>query len=81
MPFREYSPFFRPEELDALTTAYNSAWHHLVAEASPDRLLSRRKTSRKLCCCLQWRTRARTAQRNCSARCIGPIVVLLAVLG
>ena len=22
MPFQEYSPFFRPEELDALTAAY-----------------------------------------------------------
>ena len=27
MPFQEYSPFFRPEELDALTAADNSAWH------------------------------------------------------
>jgi hypothetical protein len=36
MPFREYSPFFRPEELDALTAAYNSALHQLSFEASPD---------------------------------------------
>jgi hypothetical protein len=36
MPFREYSPFFRPEELEALTAAYNSAWHQLSFEASPE---------------------------------------------
>ena len=38
MPFKEYSPFFRPEELDALTAAYNSAWHQLSDSlaASPD---------------------------------------------
>ena len=47
MPFREYSPFFRPEELDALTAAYNAAWHQFSFGASPIRLLSRRKTSRK----------------------------------
>ena len=49
MPFREYSPFFRPEELDALTAAYNSAWHQLqrVLRRVRIRLLSRRKTSRK----------------------------------
>ena len=29
MPFREYSPFFLPEELDALTAAYEAAWQHL----------------------------------------------------
>jgi hypothetical protein len=39
MPFQEYSPFFRPEELDALTAAYNSAWHQLSDKslaASPE---------------------------------------------
>jgi hypothetical protein len=29
MPFREYSPFFGPDELNALTTAYDAAWQHL----------------------------------------------------
>jgi uncharacterized protein YjbJ (UPF0337 family) len=29
MPFRDYSPFFLPEELDALTAAYEAAWQHL----------------------------------------------------
>jgi uncharacterized protein YjbJ (UPF0337 family) len=29
MPFQEYSPFFEPEELDALTSAYDAAWQHL----------------------------------------------------
>ena len=39
MPFQEYSPFFRPEELDALTAADNSAWHQLSDKslaASPE---------------------------------------------
>ena len=40
MPFQEYSPFFRPEELDALTAAYNSAWHQLS-----DKSLAPNKTS------------------------------------
>ena len=31
MPFRENSPFFRPEVLAALTAADNSAWHQLSA--------------------------------------------------
>jgi uncharacterized protein YjbJ (UPF0337 family) len=29
MPFRDCSPFFLPEELDALTAAYEAAWQHL----------------------------------------------------
>src|SRR5262245_15953346 len=29
MPFRNYLPFFLPEELDALTVAYEAAWQHL----------------------------------------------------
>ena len=28
MPFRNYSPFFLPEELDALTAAFDAAWQH-----------------------------------------------------
>ena len=39
MPFRENSPFFRPEVLAALTAADNSAWHQLSDKslaASPD---------------------------------------------
>jgi hypothetical protein len=39
MPFQEYSPSFRPEELDALTAAYNSAWRQLSDKslaASPE---------------------------------------------
>jgi hypothetical protein len=26
---RDYSPFFQPEELDAMTAAYDAAWQHL----------------------------------------------------
>src|SRR4029079_12538575 len=29
MPFRDYSPFFLPEELDALTAAFEAAWQQL----------------------------------------------------
>jgi uncharacterized protein YjbJ (UPF0337 family) len=29
MPFRDYSPYFLPEELDALTAAFDAAWQHL----------------------------------------------------
>ena len=46
MPFQEYSPFFRPEELDALTAAYNSVWHQLsdkICEASPDQTSAAKK--------------------------------------
>ena len=29
MPFQEFSPFFGPDELDAMSAAYNSAWCQL----------------------------------------------------
>ena len=29
MRLRDYSSFFRPEEFDALTAAYDAAWHDL----------------------------------------------------
>jgi hypothetical protein len=29
MRLRDYSAFFQPEELDAMTTAYEAAWQHL----------------------------------------------------
>jgi len=29
MPLRDYSTFFKPEELDAMTAAYDAAWQHL----------------------------------------------------
>jgi len=29
MRLRDYSPFFEPEELDAMTAAYDAAWQHL----------------------------------------------------
>jgi hypothetical protein len=31
MPFREYSPFFGPEELDTLTAAFDATWRELSA--------------------------------------------------
>ena len=32
MHLRDYSSFFRPEEFDALTAAYDAAWQHLWAK-------------------------------------------------
>jgi hypothetical protein len=29
MRLQDYSSFFRPEEFDAMTAAYNAAWQHL----------------------------------------------------
>ena len=29
MPFQEFSSFFGPDELDAMTAAYNAAWYQL----------------------------------------------------
>jgi hypothetical protein len=29
MRLRDYSPYFQPEELDAMTSAYDAAWQHL----------------------------------------------------
>ena len=31
MPFQQYAPFFGPEELDTLTTAFNATWRELSA--------------------------------------------------
>jgi hypothetical protein len=31
MPFRQYAPFFEPEELDTLTAAFNATWQELSA--------------------------------------------------
>jgi hypothetical protein len=29
MPFQEFAPFFGPDELEAMTAAYNAAWYQL----------------------------------------------------
>jgi hypothetical protein len=31
MPFQQYAPFFRPEELATLTAAFNATWRELSA--------------------------------------------------
>ena len=31
MPFREYAPYFAPEELETLTAAFDAAWQELSA--------------------------------------------------
>jgi hypothetical protein len=35
MPFREYAPFFGPEELNTLTAAFDATWQEL-STANPD---------------------------------------------
>jgi hypothetical protein len=35
MPFKEYAPFFQPEELNTLTAAFDATWQELSA-ANPD---------------------------------------------
>ena len=39
MPFQEFEPFFSPDELDAMTAAYNGAWPQLISvtDVRPDR--------------------------------------------
>jgi hypothetical protein len=32
MRLKDYSSFFRPDEFDAMTTAYDAAWEHLQKE-------------------------------------------------
>ena len=34
MPFQDFAPFFSPDELDAMTAAYNDAWPQLMAVAA-----------------------------------------------
>jgi hypothetical protein len=34
MPFQEFAPFFSPDELDAMTAAYNEAWPQLIGAAA-----------------------------------------------
>jgi hypothetical protein len=34
MRLRDYAPFFQPEELDAMTAAYDAAWQHLRTNRS-----------------------------------------------
>jgi len=29
MPFQQFAPFFGPDELEAMTAAYNAAWYQL----------------------------------------------------
>ena len=36
MPFREYAPFFKPEEIATLTTAFDAVWQELSANKSLD---------------------------------------------
>ena len=31
MPFQQYAPFFKPEELDTLTAAFEATWQELSA--------------------------------------------------
>ena len=58
MPFRENSPFFRPEVLAALTAAYNSAWHQLsdkslAASPGSDFCSEEKPHANNSSCCVQ----------------------------
>ena len=37
-PFQEFSVFFGPDELDAMTTAYNAVWCQLVVAVTPNQV-------------------------------------------
>ena len=44
MPFREYSPYFLSDELNAFTAAYEAAWQHLWATSlTPDQAAALKK--------------------------------------
>ena len=37
-PFQEFSVFFGPDELDAMTAAYNAVWCQLVVAVTPNQV-------------------------------------------
>ena len=53
MPFREQAPFFTPDELDTLTTAFNATWQELRAAGmdlatEPEISLVKRKLAQRI---------------------------------
>jgi hypothetical protein len=53
MPFREQAPFFTPDELDTLTTAFNATWQELRAAGmdlttEPEMSLVKRKLAQRI---------------------------------
>jgi hypothetical protein len=53
MPFREQAPFFTPDELDTLTTAFNATWQELRAAGldlttEPGMSLVKRKLAQRI---------------------------------
>ena len=53
MPFRQFAPFFEPEELDKLTAAFNETWQELEAAgmdltSEPEVSLVKRKLAQRI---------------------------------
>src|SRR5262249_6578652 len=53
VPFQQYAPFFKPEELDTLTAAFDATWQELSASgldlSSEDKIaLVRRKLAQRI---------------------------------
>ena len=53
MPFQQYAPFFKSEELDALTAAFNATWQELKVlgmdlTSEPEVSLVKRKLAQQI---------------------------------
>jgi hypothetical protein len=72
MYLQEYSSFFRPEEFDALTAAYDAAWQHLRsnkhAYCGPGSRPKEEPSANHSGVCLQRKTGRGTIERDCVAR-------------
>jgi hypothetical protein len=48
MPFREFAPYFLPEQLDKLNAAFEAAWPQLLFDDIPKTRLELRQLKQKL---------------------------------
>jgi len=71
MRLQDYSSFFRPEEFDAMTAAYDAAWQHLRTNrpilrsgSGPKKESGADDSSVRL----QWETGRSAANRDCITR-------------
>jgi len=48
MPFREFAPYFQPEQLDTLNAAFEAAWPQLLFDDIPKTPLELRQLKQKL---------------------------------
>ena len=70
VPFQQYAPFFKPEELDTLTAAFEATWQELSASgldlSSEDNIaLLKRKLAQRI---LVWRPRRGNDERAGDAK-------------